>query len=249
MMNADNSRLLSIIAYYLSEYGNDAAFALGYPNRAQAIKGISEIMGRKNNYLKFKRDEFDALPDSSSPNRGWKNRPPAKDVVELASYLRTFSFDELTKIAKSILNNQQNLDNIIVDATPSKDSLPDGLNEEDIERIINYKDEKASVRFFVSEKAVRVCNFSIIVQLKSLYKWRCQICGNAPFEQFNVALCEAHHIEHFVISHNNNAKNIIILCPNHHRLMHKLPSQFDRSSMNLLYPNGQIEHIVLNQHL
>ena len=55
--------------------------------------------------MKLRRDEFDALPESSSKRKGWRNRPPLKEVRELATYLHQFSFDELTEIVKSFIDD------------------------------------------------------------------------------------------------------------------------------------------------
>ena len=92
------SKELSIIAYYLSEYDMRAVEELGYKSRRQAFIKISEILGRKSNYLKLRRDEFDALSDSRSKRLGWRNRRPAKDVVEMAAWLKQFSFEEMTRL-------------------------------------------------------------------------------------------------------------------------------------------------------
>ena len=94
-MNTTN-RALSIIAFHLSEYDMKAVNALGFQTRSEAINSISQNVGNGNNYLKLRRDEFDALPESSSSRKGWRNRPPIKEVVEMAAYLRQFSFDEIT---------------------------------------------------------------------------------------------------------------------------------------------------------
>lgn len=88
----DVTKTLSIIAYYLSEYDMKAVMALGYITRTEAFKNISVVFNHDNNYLKLRRDEFDALPTSSSNRNGWKNRPALKDVVDLASYLSDFSY-------------------------------------------------------------------------------------------------------------------------------------------------------------
>ncbi len=72
------NRELTIIAYYLSEYNNDVVSKLGYSNQSKAFEGISKFYNKKNNYLRFRRDEFDVL--TSSPRQGWKNRKPAKDM-------------------------------------------------------------------------------------------------------------------------------------------------------------------------
>ena len=102
----DVSKSLTIIAYYLSEYDTLALKALGYDTQKSAIKSISVIFNRDNNYLKLRRDEFDALPDSSSSRNGWRNRPPAKEVINVAAHLKTFSFDELTDLVRTIIDAQ-----------------------------------------------------------------------------------------------------------------------------------------------
>ena len=96
------SKWLSIIAYYLSEYDLRAIRELGYKTRAEAFKDISIKLGRDNNYLKLRRDEFDVL--TSSPRNGWRNRPVANDVQEMYQELSTKSYEEITVIVKKILD-------------------------------------------------------------------------------------------------------------------------------------------------
>ena len=46
------------------------------------MKSISVLAGKDKNYLKLRRDEFDALPGSSSHRIGFKSRPPAMEVLD-----------------------------------------------------------------------------------------------------------------------------------------------------------------------
>ena len=77
----DTSRILTIVAYYLSEYDLEAVHELGYTNRTEAFTSISSLAGRDNNYLKLRRDEFDALPTSSSDRKGFRNRAPSFQIL------------------------------------------------------------------------------------------------------------------------------------------------------------------------
>ena len=241
-----NSRILSIIAYYLSEYDLNAVKALGYNNRSEAFRELSVIFKRENNYLKLRRDEFDALPESSSTRNGWRNREPAKDVVELAAYLRNFSYEEVTEMVVSLINNAQNK---YVDVSATDDFIDDH-SEQDIEHIINSKDPTATIRYKNSTtNAVRVYNHSIIANLKKLYRGKCQICGDYPIPGMVIDICEAHHIEYFSESMNNDASNIIILCPNHHSLIHKLNPVFDRKTNKYILADSSEIRINLNYHL
>lgn len=99
------SHELSIIAYYLSQYDMDGVRALGYRTRTQAFIEISEIMGRPNQYLKLRRDEFDVLTDSK--RKGWRNRPVAKDVQKMYDELKGLDFAALTVRIKKILSNAE----------------------------------------------------------------------------------------------------------------------------------------------
>jgi predicted HNH restriction endonuclease len=244
----DASRSLSIIAYYLSEYNENALSSLGFETQKAAFKEISVIFNRDNNYLKLRRDEFDALPDSSSHRNGWRNRPPAKEVVNIAAYLKRFTFDELTELVKSIIDAQSGA-LLEVQSTGSSVSEGKTYTEAELENLINFEDPNATVKIKTSPTTVRVYNPKIIRQLKKLYKGNCQLCGCKPFADVECDLTEVHHIEYFAATHNNNASNLIVLCPNHHRLIHKLNPKFDSASQCFIYPDGEVEEILLNYHL
>ena len=244
----DSSKALSIIAYYLSEYDMDAVHALGFSTQKAAFKDISVCFNRDNNYLKLRRDEFDALPDSSSHRNGWRNRPAAKDVVKLAAYLKSFSFEELTEFVKSIIENQSGTAIIVTETTEPGD-FDREYTETELESLINFEDPRATIRIKTSPSTVRVYNPSIIKNLKKLYKGKCQICGRKPFNDMKCDLTEVHHINYFAISHNNNASNLIVLCPNHHRLIHKLNPHYDSERQSYVYPDGTEEQLKLNCHL
>ena len=78
---------------------------------------------------------------------------------------------------------------------------------------------------------------------------RCQICGRLIGEEYGSHVVEAHHIEYFVKSLNNDASNQIIVCPNHHSIIHDVDPVFDRKRLLYIYPNGFEEKFVLNMHL
>jgi hypothetical protein len=44
------------------------------------------------------------------------------------------------------------------------------------------------------------------------------------------------------------SKNIIVICPNHHRIIHKTDAKFDRSRLLYKYPNGLEERLLLADH-
>ena len=245
-MEATN-KVLSIIAFYLSEYDMDAVNALGFKNKTDAISTISSEIGKGNSYLSRRRDEFDALPDSASTRVGYNKRPPAKGVVEMAAYLHQFSFDELTEIVKTLIEKPEEL----VSLAPGDNSVVNAerLDEEEIERIANLSDTSAKLVYRAQTGSQRVYNRSIILQLKKLYRGCCQICGSNPFPVYGADICEAHHIEYFAESQNNDASNIIILCPNHHRLIHKLKPSFDKDRLAYSLNGKEFLPVKMDYHL
>lgn len=126
-----------------------------------------------------------------------------------------------------------------------------GVNEEDFEFQSNYKkvDESAGIETKEQTIKIRRLDRAIGESLKLFYKYRCQICSESFYKKYDCLIAEAHHIDFFVSSLNNDATNIIVLCPNHHRVIHKVNPIFKREKFSFVYPNGLEEKLVLNKHL
>lgn len=146
----------------------------------------------------------------------------------------TFLLEYLTANDNEIIDNQMNL-----------------IDEEEFEMSINYQkeDDKARIEEKMQLVKVRKLDRSICENLKLLYDNRCQITGVNFCDNYNVSVVEAHHIDYFVKSQNNNSNNIVIISPNYHRLIHKLNPIFDRQNLAFVFPNGLSEKIKLNRHL
>lgn len=126
-----------------------------------------------------------------------------------------------------------------------------GKQEQLVEAELNYaeKDEGAGIQ--VNQRLVKVRKLNRLIgeNLKLLYGYRCQICGKMIGEEFGSHIAEAHHIDYFVKSLNNDASNQMIVCPNHHSIIHDANPVFDRKRRMYLYENGMEQGIVLNKHL
>lgn len=101
----------------------------------------------------------------------------------------------------------------------------------------------------VAVKKYRKLNRSIGERLKKLYSYRCQICGEQVGEKYGSKTVDAHHISYFSDSMNNDASNILVVCPNHHRIIHDTNPKFDSNKLTYTYPNGYEEPLKLNFHL
>ena len=240
----ENSKILDIMAYYLSEYDMEAIEKLGFSSRAAAFREIGAIFGKNNNYLKRLRDEYDVV--TSSYRNGQCNRPPRERIIKMQQYLSAFSFDEITDIVLALMQNKS------IDESESK-GVPnyeaDKLTEEEIEYIINFKDSTSKIQVSKSETKKRVYNTTIIKQLKRLNKGKCQICGKSVGKDYNVDVSEVHHMNYFSKSYDNDASNLIVLCPDHHRLIHKLNPKYDEEDKSFVFSNGKRLKITIDHHL
>ena len=114
---------------------------------------------------------------------------------------------------------------------------------------VDIKDDTSTIIEVQRTSKIRKLNRKIGEYLKELYGYRCQICSRLIGEEYGSHIAEAHHIDYFVKSLNNNADNQMIVCPNHHRIIHDANPIFDRTEILYMYPNGYREHLQLNKHL
>lgn len=240
----DNIEIMHVIAYYLSEYDMEAVKTLGYSSCAEAFREIGRHFRKNNNYLKRLRDEYDVV--TSSSRRGQCNRPTRKKISITAENWKVFSFEELTGIINSLMGRS----NALVDESAITEIVIDEYSEVDIESVINAKDPSATIRYRNNAtNATRFYDHSIISNLKKLYRNKCQICGDYPIDGVYTDICEAHHIEYFSKSMNNDASNILIVCPNHHRLIHKLNPVYCKEDTKYIFSDGMEMKIKLNYRL
>lgn len=100
--------------------------------------------------------------------------------------------------------------------------------EESLLESLLLNDETAQIIERPHLARIRRIDKNVCLNLKRLYGYRCQICGQLitlPYGgQYHVI--DAHHIDPFSTSLNNNFSNIVILCPNHHRIIHAYNPHF-----------------------
>jgi len=143
------------------------------------------------------------------------------------------------------------LETIVADDIFALKDVVKNQQERILEATFNYDmvDEKSTI--FETERIVKLrkLNKKIGDNLKLLYNYRCQICGKNIGEEYESQIVEAHHIDYFVHSLNNDSDNQLIVCPNHHSIIHDVNPVFDRKRLIYLFPNGMQEGLILNHHL
>ena len=90
---------------------------------------------------------------------------------------------------------------------------------------------------------------NIINILKKFYNYCDQISGEKIGSEYGESVVEAHHIDYFINSLNNNSTNIIIISPNYHRIIHKNNPIFNRKKFQFEFLNGEILKLKLFDHL
>lgn len=61
---------------------------------------------------------------------------------------------------------------------------------------------------------------ALVNRLKHAYGCCCQICGATFLMDNGNYYCEAHHVKELSKDGSQNPSNVILICPNHHRLFH-----------------------------
>lgn len=176
----------------------------------------------------------------------WKEKTNAKKRIRVPEIKREYLFLYTTPVENTFF-----FDSITSAESAQIKYSMSGINEDDFEFQSNYKMFNGSARIENKEHLikVRMLDRAIGESLKLFYNYKCQICGDNFSNKYNCLISEAHHIDFFVSSLNNDANNIIVLCPNHHRVIHKTNPIFKREKFIYIYPNGLEEKLALNKHL
>lgn len=237
----------SLVAFYISKFNDDAFRELGYGGPVSKV--MDDLSVRitgpgvaPNAYLRRRRDEFDVFFDNG--RAGQCNRKPTATVTELYEQWDVMEFEEITEIVKSVLDGTMEETQVI-----NLDVDGEKVSEYDVEQYLNFDDNTAALNKRVKSVIERTYSKKKVDMLKRLYAYRCQICGQNVGEEHGVNIAEAHHIKYFSKSVDNSSDNLLILCPNHHSLIHALNPEFDYDELQYIYPDGTIDKIVLDLHL
>ena len=205
-----------------------------YSPKSDFAKMLREIFYISYNYLKTKRDEAQKL----------NVKQQIKVPEEIKEYLVIYSTGLEGNIFMECITN--------LDTSEMKDYITkEKIEEEDFELSLNYPIVDRFAKIEEKQKIVKIRKLDRAIgeNLKLLYEYKCQICGENFGNRYGARIVETHHIEPFVKSLNNNADNIVIICPNHHRIIHIINPIFDIEKLIFLYPNGLEENLSINKHL
>jgi hypothetical protein len=135
------------------------------------------------------------------------------------------------------------------------------LPEERLEALLLAGDEQAVARLLMDEPAgiaeerrrylmqaaVRR-DRDLVEELRGIYAGECQICGWAPRRTYSAELCEAHHVRWLSRGGTDSLQNLTLVCPNHHRAIHRCDAPFDFVRNAFVFP-ATVESLTRLQHV
>ena len=204
------------------------AYQIRYSRNGELSQALQQYFFKSMSYIKMIRESRDP-----------KDRSYIKMPDGLKEYLAIYT----TEYEDTFL-----LEPIAQDDFQVMKKAIQGMRERTVENEIEYEmeDKSSGIEKKLQIVKIRKLNRKIGENLKLLYGYRCQICGQVIGEKYG---SEAHHIDYFVNSLNNDANNQMIVCPNHHSIIHDANPVFDRRRMVYRFDNGAEERIILNKHL
>ncbi len=93
----------------------------------------------------------------------------------------------------------------------------------------------AERRRYLYEQAPRR-NPQHVKELRRLYGGMCQLCGWNPKSLYRQELCEAHHVHWLSRGGHDALYNMVLICPNHHRAIHRTDAPFDWADASFVFP-------------
>jgi hypothetical protein len=116
------------------------------------------------------------------------------------------------------------------------------------DRIVEQHPDKIEWRVISEHKEIKR-NPELPCLLKELYDFKCQICKWDFKRDYGTPYSETHHMIWLSRGGIDHSNNLVVVCPNHHRIIHETQAFFDRIKKAFVYPNGFSETLQLIDHL
>ena len=142
----------------------------------------------------------------------------------------------------------------------SRDPRARLLPEEELEARILHGDQDAVSRLITTEapgiadkrrrylfSQAQRRNRQHVGKLRELYGGMCQLCGWNPTSVYRQELCEAHHVHWLSRGGDDDLHNLVLICPNHHRAIHRTDAPFDWEDSSFVFPRNR-ERVKIYRH-
>lgn len=148
-----------------------------------------------------------------------------------------------------VFNLECNTNNEYNQVSDILSKMPEEIYESIHDDTLFMQDKTATIQWKKRIVKCREIDRSIITRLKEFYDYRDEITGEKIGSEYGESVVEAHHIDYFTVSQNNDSTNIIIISPNYHRIIHKNNPIFNRKRFQFEFSNGEILKLKLYNHL
>jgi hypothetical protein len=85
--------------------------------------------------------------------------------------------------------------------------------------------------------------------MRELYEGQCQICRWSPRSIYEQDVCETHHVQWLSRGGRDAESNLVVICPNHHRAIHRCDAQFDWEQYSFVFSPKHMEPLAVRKHL
>lgn len=203
-----------------------------YSDQSKIVQKLREIFHESYNYFGRQRQIItNARKQLILPN----------DIHE---YIRLYSTNK-----PDVFNLECNTNYEYNQVSDTLSIIPEEIYESMSDDVLFLQDKTSTIKEKERVIKYRKIDRSIISRLKKFYDYRDEISGEKIGSEYGESVVEAHHIDYFTVSQNNDTTNIIIISPNYHRIIHKNNPIFNRKKFQFEFSNGEILKLKLYDHL
>jgi hypothetical protein len=154
------------------------------------------------------------------------------------SLLRSFCIDFPTDARAKLLPEDQ------LEAALMTDN-PDRVRE--LVRV-TYADDAHRDRMQRLQETSATRSRQHMLELRDIYNGCCQICAWSPRAVYGNDICEAHHVQWISRGGIDALSNLVLVCPNHHRAIHRFDAPYDWAD-NTFQFGASSEALMLQKHV
>lgn len=246
-----------LIGYVASRFDDKFLGALGFKKFSHFSRHVASRLGVNVNSVKGWRDEFDGLnSDPNKKRKGWV-RKPTPSRVYMKMQLDSWTYEQLSGLANSVLGHSSDFTNASVDelfawAIKGKDTDTQEVVEAIASGVLSFSESQdinaieGGRRLVVHLRLERDPN---IVKEAVRRHVRdagmiCKLCILDFSRRYQMGAgehcLEAHHkfpLSLRLAASRTNLEDFLVICPSCHRVIHKLRA-FDEASLSKVLRKG-----------
>lgn len=179
--------------------------------------------------------------DRVRPLVQWSLAQVPKPDLQIVSPSRVSDVFDRRRVLQTIFNHDR-MTNI------GREAQAREIAEPGVPYVLGSAESSEPFQTFLVEETRFRRNPALAETLKSYYRYRCQVCGHDFEPRYGAEMAESHHVQYLSRGGLDISRNIVVLCPNHHRIIHATDARFNEHELSYEYPNGLHERLILPDH-